>query len=825
MKILSIKLHKFRRMPLIDSDTVTIDFTKKLNLIFGTNGSGKSKLMKELSPLPSDKDDFYPGGYKYIVIEHRDKTYKINNDFGDKSKFSFVVEDEELNNGGTITVQKDLVFQHFGIDQDIHDILIGATTFTGMNTVVRKKLFNLVSNINIEYVLDVYERLRENHREKLSQLKVQTNLMEMETLKLVNPLQEETIKKEVALTKETLDGLLVIRSMTKRDAGFITRDAVQSHLADLKSSINALTKVSYMYLTSYSSKELLEGDLETNHKAQLGIIDHQFKSCYRSLEGYMDAKHALEVQMVESSGDLRVKLTEIDKQIFSKQKGLIYFKDSSIVSDVHKELTSVQYTLMETLREMPENESRYISKNAYIHSITDKDNKQVELNSIEKSLFKLHKDLEHVTDHLKNDITTCPSCKFQWNINYTSDHVVSIKNDIEKLNKKRKELEDSIDKIKVYLEKCVAYFTMYKIVLSARTGTYTLLKPLWDEVDSNDTIMKNPTRLIVCIEDGLRDTMLLSDIENLEKKKKSLLDLLQIAETKVTSDVASILKGIEDEEVKVKNLSDKRKENLSALEDIKNAKYYYERLNRLYSDFKKAEAQLNDVADLEAAEALITLIDDVIRDNKLKLLELQTKLEATDKIHYLITKYKQQISDIQDHVLILDAMLKELSPKNGIIAKSIGGFINRLISNMNSIIEPIWSYGFSIVPYDVENDEKLDYRFKVNVAEELATPDVTKTSGGMREIIDQAFRMTVMKFLRLTDWPLMLDEFGIRLDAYHRSRLHSLIISFIADETYSQIFLITHQDMSYSNSRDSDVIVVSSENITYKDARNILMLS
>ena len=49
----------------------------KITLIIGTNGSGKSSLLKELTPLPAISQEYSKTGFKYVEIEHDNKFFNL----------------------------------------------------------------------------------------------------------------------------------------------------------------------------------------------------------------------------------------------------------------------------------------------------------------------------------------------------------------------------------------------------------------------------------------------------------------------------------------------------------------------------------------------------------------------------------------------------------------------------------------------------------------------------------------------------------------------------------------------------------------------------
>ena len=74
MKIISLCLVGYRRFALNNIRTFTINPSEPIQMILGTNGSGKSSLIKELTPLPADSADYSSDGSKTIKILHHNNT-------------------------------------------------------------------------------------------------------------------------------------------------------------------------------------------------------------------------------------------------------------------------------------------------------------------------------------------------------------------------------------------------------------------------------------------------------------------------------------------------------------------------------------------------------------------------------------------------------------------------------------------------------------------------------------------------------------------------------------------------------------------------------
>lgn len=103
---------------------------QKTQLILGSNGSGKSSLLGMLSPLPARSKDFKENGYKEIGISHDGSEYVLKSSYN--GKHSFIRDEEELNSGGTLNVQRQLVEDIFGLNEKLFDVLSGSVNLCGM---------------------------------------------------------------------------------------------------------------------------------------------------------------------------------------------------------------------------------------------------------------------------------------------------------------------------------------------------------------------------------------------------------------------------------------------------------------------------------------------------------------------------------------------------------------------------------------------------------------------------------------------------------------------------------------------------------------------
>lgn len=216
MRITRLKLSGFRRMALNNVLTFEITPTEPIQMILGTNGSGKSSLIYELTPLPADPAAYLPDGCKTIEITHRGSFYVLTSNFAVTKVHSFVKDGEELNPGGGVTVQREFVKKEFDITPEIHELLTGIERFTEMVPGRRRDWFTRLSDISYDYALAVFKKLAERSRDVSGALKLNKKRLVSESAKVISEAEEQKLKDDVDVTTQELNILLQQRAPLDR---------------------------------------------------------------------------------------------------------------------------------------------------------------------------------------------------------------------------------------------------------------------------------------------------------------------------------------------------------------------------------------------------------------------------------------------------------------------------------------------------------------------------------------------------------------------------------------------------------------------------------
>ena len=231
----------------------------------------------------------------------------------------------------------------------------------------------------------------------------------------------------------------------------------------------------------------------------------------------------------------------------------------------------------------------------------------------------------------------------------------------------------------------------------------------------------------------------------------------------------------------------------TTLKNIESIEVFYQQLEHLQNTLQSSITNLHSANLSFTTNALLDAITVDLSKSKVILIETQNQLNQYNNIQYTINKHTKVIEDIQSNIKVLTIILDELSPKNGLIAKSVSSFLNVIISNVNTTLSNIWEYKMVLKPINVEN-EALNYKFKVEVEDKLTIADIDGISRGMKEAVNWAFKIVLYKLLGLEGTPFFADELASNLDKTHTDKLMNLMHQLSLSDKYSQIFLITHKE-------------------------------
>ena len=799
MKATYIKLVGFRRMSLYGRKEFEVKLEEPVVLIEGINGSGKSSLMNQLSPLPSDRKDFFEGGYEEKHFTHNNDSYVLISDFTNKTpKYSFIYNGEDLNRAGIISAQKELVYKHFGITQTIHEIMTGAINFTDMSFATRKKVFSLPIKLNIDHVLRGYKELNDQLNLNKMMLKREQTQYKLEEDKLLSDDDYRLIRLEIKEKNEAIDELLKIRGELNR---FINPESTLECYQDVSHStkeLNALIKENSFLLSINKKGTLVERETSLHEKVnRLSGIEHnlyeQIQQAYEVRKDFIDKTgEGEQTNIYDDITQLTAKLSEL------KQRSFIYIKDGLNYPSLDK-LARQFYKIYDgaspILTDMEQNIDEETQEQKYGSALFSEANKQRDM-----AMGELHelKNLEHMIHENKNKIQNlegkaeCPSCHEIWPL---KDIVITTEDarDMNYITKRRSDILKALKELTSYIDRSNTYFEQYSSLKKITTETIEDFPSFWEEIEKENLLFTYPQMILNKINILNVEFLTYQEYHTELKRLEQLQDKLKALESVQGISLESIDSNIRDLEYKVHGVREKISEYNNEVAIIEQVKAVYSKIDALTNSINLSIAKVKEHNLTDYASSIQNAIDDSIRDLRILNLENEKIVGEQESVVYTVRQLDANIKAIEENIKVLSLSLEELSPKTGIIAKTISSFLNLIIDEINKTIENVWVYKMVLKQIDLNNDV-LNYRFKVEIEDRLPVQDIKDASSGQKEVINLAFRLVFYKILGFQNYPIYLDEIANRMDKYHTDNMGKLIHRFVTESQFSQYFIVSHKE-------------------------------
>ena len=476
MKIISLELEGAIRLELSGIKNLKITPETSITAIIGSNGSGKSSLLHYLSPLPADKADFTKNGYKKIILEKENVRYVLTSDFKD-NKHSFVIEatGEELNVGGTQTMQNQLVQDYFNYNKVIHMLLTGKDRFTLMTPTKRKEWFTMLCDTDYSYGLKVFSKAKDRQRDAMGAIK----RMRQQIITLTNDQEEDQtdIPNNILVLENKINELRMIAPYKKEYSDpqyeFNLKDKIDHQTETINKSNNDLIKSKQLVYKRWITKDTLE-DLN-KRKEEIGERLVRLKQQYSSrVDEYTETENRLSNMKLSTQEEFKAIM---DKREELKQEIKLIVKNDESILEIENALfkyktyidnqNSIDTTLMSLFNIQSPELSRQL--------IEDVDGLITEKKKLfNESAFRLTKINErmNIFKEKENEAKVqCPNCQHEFHPGFELEKFNRLKEILEnetetnsKLNHEISELTDKLDTlnkdmdiVKQFSRLCSAY--------------------------------------------------------------------------------------------------------------------------------------------------------------------------------------------------------------------------------------------------------------------------------------------------------------------------------------------------------------------------------
>lgn len=811
--LIRLELSRYVRLLLANTTFFCIRPTHHFQCILGTNGSGKSSILRECGPRASSKDDFAENGYKLIEYQIGQSIHTLWSGYTVTGawKHSYLIDNEEQNPGGTERAQKILIQQHFNITPEIWDIVIGKTKFTQMAALKRRDIIIKMSGMDLDFAMNLFTTLKKSHRDSVAVLK-HTNLrLSEEAAKLEDQTEIDRIHNTFKETKQTLATLIEMRDPTRYDIHEL-RDCLAEQLRKietlaksiLSSKIprpeilkqHALTNVND--ISNILSGLIAKKDLLQQHLAQLDDAYNKTHEAVMILGGLDDESY----QTLQAQTDaLRTQLDLITQTITQSvgfDSDLVDSKTSATMSDICGAVMEIVDTLQDNSEGLYTRERRLEAKEQ-LTSLT----KQIDGLRNKQNRY-LHA-IEHVK---KSPLTTCPRCAHAWkdgvNIN---DHQQMVQAE-EDLRKQINDLMQTHERLTDYHQDAVEYATKRQALATVSTS-HSQFHRFWKtiatvlETAHPRAVYSVVTQWCEVAEQYTRLAALRNQIE-INTHALNNADLIRNSGEVITA----------NRESELVNQIEQTTAGLSEVTDnIRTVKMYQqaiERYNATADDLQRAMQAIIATRDsLIRAEAKHVLQEQIL-DYQTTVARAELAIQHHKNITAVMRDMETQKAQQTLKEQALGVLHRVISPTDGIIGDVLRKFNDDLLAVMNATIEDVWTYDMRILPCGTE-DGQLDFIFPVQSGHK--SDDICETSSSQTDIINFAFYLAVVSFMGLNGLPLLFDELGASFDEKHRTQVMLHVKGLIESGFSHQLFMVSHYAAGHGMFAGAEVCVMDSSNL------------
>ncbi|MNB58426.1 hypothetical protein D3C87_331780 [compost metagenome] len=821
MFISEMVLHRCKRFYLKGIDTLRINPSLKTQIVLGTNGSGKSSLLKVgFSVLPGDKDDFEKGGYKYVKVLNNGRVYELRSEYAGKAmSHSFKVwlndeEFEELNEGHTGAVQRELVREHFGMTSSLHNVLTGQLKFTDMTTLERREWITLLSSADFDYVIKLHGRIKRAVRDTAAVIKHLSGRLVSETVKKIDDETFQTLRQQSA---DVYSKLMRLHQHSKRDGLAPSFAHYEREYHELLSDIDGLLQRT-KYLKGSAPGIVTDVDNEAVVQLKDGLKS-RVQMLEAALQEVSERHHEIDKQlhdMTELEEINPKELAEMITELCDRRQDLI--AKFRLVKEGHR-LPVSEYCfptineVMNLLHGVNIQDETYLDRTVYAA-------KQRELAEHQNNMMKGQSrigELEYRLEHIRNcKSTQCPNCNHSFKEGVNASEEEEIKASLSKGYNFRTSMQEKIDGIVKWINEAnAAGETLY--ALQQLRDRNPDLDELWQLINQNGGFRVGRGQIPLCTQfmGDVRTNMAIADLEReLAPLREREAALLKMDKSGHLREVANSLGD---------RVIDLKTHLMDARETLKEVEQFHARMTEAREISKTIEMGMTRLDDLMTNMTKFVAVEEVeaqVKRHQVQLGMLEQSLAEAEVQMGIINDLNRSLDDARAEEEALVQLEKLLSPKDGIIAEQIMVFINTFIAAINDVIAKVWGYNLALDTCNLEGGE-LDYKFPIYVhSADNTIPDIKYGSDSQVDIVNQAFILVVYKFLELQQFPLYLDELGRTFDEVHRLNLTLAIKELIDDDTYSQVFFISHSFESQNSYPNSQLVVIDDSHVSLKRSYN-----
>ena len=838
MQIESIELYRF--IPTIHGGItrIKIDLRSPITCLIGNNGSGKSSIMRELQPFPPAANLFKPGGYKIINITHDGSRYTLTSTKESKVlTHSFIKDDVELNDSGTVGVQNELVRKEFGITDAVKQLMGGVVKFCKMPVSQRKKFLMACYPSDLTFMLEHHKYilgLLRGNKSNVKMINDRINDLEYaaipeEAYKSMLLTQSQLVEfktyigKVLAIYNSEFESIIGHPNYDK-DAPVVDFEELQCDIGKFATKTNKLYSESYPYYYKDNATEVAA--LSATHSVNSGIlagIDKDIVELVQEIDRFeqlseevkddqlaikLETINTLKAQISSSHVDASLPIWEqsdyIDMNFLAQCSASL--NDPLLQEEEH---ATFIHTCKETKHRLDEDrnsakflDSQRLALVAHIASMKfeyfngdcvlacqARDNAKHEHTSNTVQLAEVIGKLETLNESIRRDTEYLSTNSDKYTYEQEAQPIVT--RVMTMLEPIRSNLDNLLDED---LGKCVRsrYHVVFNLV--TRVIENSVVKRALDTYKANLST----------------EELILTQLVETKQEKQELLDRLSGNNTDRLSTLKHQHATLSTE---LRAVSGHLGKNKALLDNVSEFATFDEYVG---------QAILTSIVNRRAEwiELVIVQFTDILAIVEDEQLSIRSTIKEQESIRIRIDQeLKPSLAKLLSKQKELSAIEQSLSPTVGIPNKYIKTFVNQVISHANVAISQVWNYQMEVLK--LEDNKNMDFTFPVGLYDSGEVPDLNLLSDGQSEIVDLALTWAVYRVRKFgKQYPIKLDEVDKGLVDSHRAALLTFINDIMSSGEINQLLLVNHHNSLFSGLPNADIVVLDANGIVLPQEYN-----
>lgn len=823
-----------------DIRSIQIEAMSQVQIVIGTNGSGKSKLIAQITPLPAAKSDYHTGGYKKLTILHDGEEYVITSSFEKKQgKHSFCKNGVELNVNGLTNSQIDLCAQHLGYTQLIDDLTHCRYQVTNMSVADRKQLLLNMSPSVPDFIVQLHKQAKSELRTAKSNLQLlYTRKQTVEEKLLSKEIITDMMEKSTVLSQQQLDlgnEIFLLNSRIKEYQE--ERLTIEHEEVTIEKALKYRKRVQHVIATAPMQFEIEEFENQmTTLVAQRSQFEEQLKNTRESFEKIQSELQQYDPSMFTVQDNEQKDCIDL---ISVKLKRLDEIKEFFQFPTIPDSQVSRHQQIQERLYDL------FTGENAQLHRVwypTDRCNRvnykynqlqnrwqhhKERIRIADDQLLQIEEELKQLLNGPTEILSNCKTCDYA--VHFGSQRkklevkAKSLKVEIEQQSKQLQKVERVSNKMFEMLGILKQQLNLIEQVFQLLSGTvwqYTerdLLKIL--NGDLNHWL--HQCHMTIQAQQFIREK---AELEKEIQQAQSTIDALK----KVQTPAMEILKKLYQEKLAQLQQCQVDAIRLHILcQDINEKIQFGERYKKLY---EAGERLLKNVA----SHHQYVMLDEYIRYLQTCVLPSFTeqKQELDNQIYTLTNQLKEQetlraryteeitslIETIEKRQKIYNYLEIGLNPESGMPHHHTLQFINAILENVNFILNKIWTYPIQLELLKEHDDVSCDFMARCNNKQ---PGPISRLSKSQQAAINFAFYPALVFAANGNDFPMFFDECDDGFDPRHKQTLLEWLNGYMDSQYAPQLWMIYHDHTLYSGFLYKDVVCLKKDNIQLPQEINL----